>query len=209
MCGNFSQKAKVDVIAKKYGIKKEILFEPEVDVYPWNNAYVVGRGKDGLGMTKMKWSLIPDWFNGGLPAAKKKFKFNFNAIGEELASKSSYKTPYSKGQRCIIFCDRFQEPFGGKIQKYNFTAKNKDGLLSIAGLWNRWLDNESEEALYTFTMITSEANALVRDIHPKGRMPLVLDNTGVETWLNSNSTINECNALVKAYPEEYLTRTAI
>ena len=211
MCGNFSQKSKVEVLAKKYGIEKNLLFEPNDDIYPWNDAYVVGQGKEGPGISKMMWGLIPTWFKGSLSDARKKFKFNFNARGEELLEKASYKDPYQKGQRCILFCDRFQEPFGGRTEKYDFYKKEKaeDDLLSIAALWNRWQDSKDNETYFSFTMVTSVANFLVSEIHPKERMPLLLDEDGVDIWMNPKSSINDCDALVKACPDEILERIPV
>ncbi len=206
MCGNFSQNSKAEIIAKKYGIKKEILFEPQSDLYPWYEASVVGMGKDGPGLTKMQWSLIPNWFSGSLKDAKRKFKFNFNAIGEELNDKASYKVPYQKGQRCIIFTDRFSEPFGKKVDTYDFTLREDHALMSIAGLWNQWKDNESK-AYYTFTMVTSQANALVAEVHSKKRMPLVLDDEAAELWMNPQSPTKVCDALVKPFSDSLMIRT--
>jgi putative SOS response-associated peptidase YedK len=206
MCGNFSQKSKASIIAKKHGIDKDILVEPVDDVYPWDDAYVIGRGKERAGLTQMKWSLIPSWFSGSLVDAKKKFKFNFNAIGEELMDKASYRDPYKNGQRCLIYTERFQEPFGNIKNAYNFFHKEKEDLMSIAALWNKWVDRESNERFFTFTMITSKANALVSEVHKKERMPLVLDEEGSSIWMNPQSSIQACDALIKPYSEELLVR---
>jgi putative SOS response-associated peptidase YedK len=42
----------------------------------------------------------------------------------------------------------------------------------MAGLWDVWRDPGGEE-LYTFTIITTDANKLLRLVHD--RMPLILD----------------------------------
>jgi len=41
----------------------------------------------------------------------------------------------------------------------------------LAGLWDYWRDPADGEELYTFTIITTEANALLRLIH--NRMPVI------------------------------------
>jgi putative SOS response-associated peptidase YedK len=42
----------------------------------------------------------------------------------------------------------------------------------MAGLWDRWRDPDGDQ-VYTFTIITTDANKLHRPIHD--RMPLILD----------------------------------
>jgi putative SOS response-associated peptidase YedK len=42
---------------------------------------------------------------------------------------------------------------------------------TVAGLWDVWRDPDGED-LYTFTIITTDANKLLRPIHD--RMPLIL-----------------------------------
>lgn len=42
---------------------------------------------------------------------------------------------------------------------------------AFPGLWDCWIDRETGKPLYTFTIITSHANALLRRIH--NRMPVM------------------------------------
>ena len=52
---------------------------------------------------------------------------------------------------------------------------------AFAGLWDCWLDRGSGSQLYTFTIITTRANALVRRIHD--RMPVIYDSEMGRQWL--------------------------
>jgi putative SOS response-associated peptidase YedK len=44
---------------------------------------------------------------------------------------------------------------------------------AFPGLWDCWLDRDTGSELYTFTIITTRANAIVRRIHD--RMPVIYD----------------------------------
>jgi putative SOS response-associated peptidase YedK len=52
---------------------------------------------------------------------------------------------------------------------------------AFAGLWDCWRDTEGE-TLYTFTIITTVPNALVRPIH--NRMPVIFDKLLAKQWLD-------------------------
>jgi putative SOS response-associated peptidase YedK len=53
--------------------------------------------------------------------------------------------------------------------------------LRLRGLWDCW-SNAEGETLYTFTIITTVANALLRPIH--NRMPVIYDKLLAKQWLN-------------------------
>jgi putative SOS response-associated peptidase YedK len=52
---------------------------------------------------------------------------------------------------------------------------------AFPGLWDCWIDRESGKPLYTFTIITSHANALLRPIHD--RMPVMHRRDIGKQWL--------------------------
>jgi putative SOS response-associated peptidase YedK len=60
----------------------------------------------------------------------------------------------------------------------------KDGRpFSLAGLWERWRDRERGEAIESFTIITTVANALVAPIHD--RIPVLVDPANFDAWLTA------------------------
>ena len=52
---------------------------------------------------------------------------------------------------------------------------------AFAGLWDCWRDAESE-TVYTFTIVTTVPNALLRPLH--NRMPVIFDNLLAKQWLD-------------------------
>lgn len=137
------------------------------------------------------WGLIPSWSKNDEIR-----NYTLNAKIETLDSKPSFK-PY-KNQRCIIILDAFYEwkwlDSKGKIkEKYEIQNKNMD-LLAIGGLWNVWKNPTNQEVINTFTMITTEANNLMAQIHnTKKRMPMILNPEEEENWLNCGNVNPERN----------------
>ncbi len=125
-----------------------------------------------------------------------------NAKSETAFNKWPWRQPIRK-RRCLIPADGFYEWAGepGKKQSYRFTLKD-ERLFAFAGLWDRWRSPDGEE-LETFTVMTTTANDLVRPIHPKNRMPVILNPDQYDTWLNPE--INDpptVEALLSTYPDD-------
>ena len=59
------------------------------------------------------------------------------------------------------------------------------GVLSFAGLWDRWKNPETGEPAVSCTIIVTDANELTRPIHD--RMPAVLDKADIGRWLSGEA----------------------
>src|SRR5262249_54842254 len=63
-----------------------------------------------------------------------------------------------------------------------FISAAAGGVLSLAALWDQWRNPETNELMTSFTIIVTDANTLTGTIHD--RMPVVLDNAHVGSWLD-------------------------
>jgi putative SOS response-associated peptidase YedK len=59
------------------------------------------------------------------------------------------------------------------------------GVLSFAGLWDRWKNPETSEFMTSCTIIVTNANELTGTIH--NRMPVVLDKSDIGAWLEGTA----------------------
>jgi putative SOS response-associated peptidase YedK len=131
-----------------------------------------GGGREGV---MLKWGLIPSW-------AKEPGIGNSlaNARADTVAEKPAFRSAF-KRRRCLVVADGFYEwgkGDGGKIPYY-FQLKDS-GPFAFAGLWERW--DKGEEPIETCTLITTEANGVVGQIHD--RMPVILMPGDYEHWLD-------------------------
>ena len=54
----------------------------------------------------------------------------------------------------------------------------------LAGIWQPWYDVESKTTTNTFSIVTTAANTLMKQIHnSKERMPTILPGDVAEAWL--------------------------
>jgi len=84
---------------------------------------------------------------------------------------------------------------GKNKQKYLLALKDESPF-AFAGLWNAWTDKSTGEQLKTFTILTTEANKLMSEIHnSKKRMPVIVLN---ETKWLMGERLEMNNDLLKA-----------
>jgi putative SOS response-associated peptidase YedK len=50
-----------------------------------------------------------------------------------------------------------------------------------AGLWDSWKDNATDEAIETYTVMTTDPNELMESLH--NRMPVILKREDQARWL--------------------------
>jgi putative SOS response-associated peptidase YedK len=65
----------------------------------------------------------------------------------------------------------------------------------IAGIWENWKEPASGEWIRTFAISTTDANALVADIHD--RMPVILGPADYDRWLGQEFDPRD---LMRSYP---------
>src|SRR5215212_449460 len=73
---------------------------------------------------------------------------------------------------------------------------------TLAGLWENWKDPATGEWIRTFTILTTDANELVGELHD--RMPVVIGPDDRDRWLNGEDP-QELQQLLRPYPSELMT----
>lgn len=136
-------------------------------------------------MTLFQWGLIPNWSK-----EKSIQQYTLNAKIETLDEKPSFKN--SIQQRCLIVADGFMEwqwldKKGKTKQQFHISLPNNDAF-AFAGIWSEWVNPSTGEIINTYSMVTTEANPLMSEIHnTKKRMPVILTPQNEQDWLNGKN----------------------
>lgn len=134
------------------------------------------------------WGLIPFWTKRA-PDYSSKMK-TINCRSDSLIENRGMWNTMKQRKRCIVVAEGFYEWLkknGGKDRIPHFT-KRKDGqLMCFAGLWDcvRYEGTpETEEGLWTYTIITTESNKQLSFLHD--RMPVILEpgSEAMRAWLD-------------------------
>jgi putative SOS response-associated peptidase YedK len=184
MCGRYAL-FYAPHLSSRFGVENDFDVDPDYNIAPGGSAPVVIRNSPNQARL-MKWGLIPGW--------SKTFKMTlstFNARLDKLLTSRLYKPLLSK-RRCIIPANGFYEwtHENGKIPHY--IHLNDQEVFGFAGLYDIWSDAEEHE-FYSFTIITTEANVMMKPIH--NRMPVILFREDEDKWLDHE----------RVKPEEALT----
>lgn len=200
MCGRFTLTT-VDGLAGRFGISGEApQVTPSFNIAPASEVAAVGADAEGNPrLRKLRWGLVPHWADD--PAIGQRM---INARAESVAQKPAFKSALQR-RRCLILADGFYEwrrPREGESgPKQPYYIRMADGApYAFAGLWESWKSPEGER-LQSTTIITTEANELIADIHH--RMPVILDPAHYEAWLDPQTRdAREILPLLAAYPPE-------
>ena len=74
--------------------------------------------------------------------------------------------------------------------------------MTAAGLWDEWKNGDTGETLLSCTMLITEPNSFVEEVHD--RMPVLLTPNKFDAWMEGDD-----KALLKPAPEGYLKRKAL
>jgi putative SOS response-associated peptidase YedK len=162
----------------KVGNKNPNLYEPRFNIAPAQMIDVVFEPESERILSQLKWGLVPSWAKDAQTS-----KGLINARAETLAEKPSFREAF-KSRRCIIPASGFyewQKRTTGAKQPFYFYLKEKD-VFGFAGLWESWIDRTTGEELETATIITTEANDVLKSVHD--RMPVILRKDSYDEWLD-------------------------
>ncbi len=199
MCGRFARKSTQDLLAEWFGIDLEDMpwFAPTFNAAPQSVQPVVRQDRDtgGREFALLRWGLVP--FRGKDP----KFGYStINARAEEAAAKPAFRDAL-RNRRCLVPADAFYEwQRLDKKTKRTFAFALKSGEpYAFAGLWDKW-QGKDREALETFTILTTDPNELMEQVH--NRMPVILEPQDYDRWLDPEVTERPPVDLLRPFPAE-------
>lgn len=149
-----------------------------------------------------KWGLIPHWVKD-MEEAKDISSKTKNARGESIFEKPAFRAAAAK-RRCLILADGFFEwrEIGGRKFPYYIKLKNDDAF-AFAGIWGRWEDKAENKYIYSYSLITTEANPMLAEIHnTKKRMPVILTKENEKRWLEVGGNLEEAIDILVPYDEK-------
>ncbi|NLY45031.1 MAG: SOS response-associated peptidase [Tissierella sp.] len=187
MCGRFMLDSDIENILSQYKIlKNKAGAYNKGDIYPSESIPIVMEGNNLRVLQLTKW---------GFPLSEKN-KLVINARSESIVEKPMFRNLYFSG-RCIIPASLFYEwkdEGNRKKTKHKIYLQNQS-TASLGGILKYSLNDKGEKEL-SFVIITTEANKYMKDIH--SRMPLIIDSESYDYWLDSKTSIDIIDEIVKS-----------
>lgn len=152
-----------------------------------------------------KWGLIPSWVKDEKTANELRSN-TLNAKSETAYEKPSFRKAIAT-QRCILPINGFIEwqTLNKEKQPY-FIKPIETDMFLIGGLYDMWANSETGEIVNTFSIITTEANPLLAEIHnSKKRMPLIIEDKNIDAWLDKKSSNEVVQSIFRPYEQNHMT----
>ncbi len=201
MCGRINLRMSPAELARVFDLFREPDWAPRYNLGPMQQALVVRCKPEGIRLAEpLQWGLVPNWAKDAKIGSQ-----TFNARAETVATKPAFRSAFKK-RRCLIPASGFYE-----WQKVDTKTKQPwhifraDGQpLTFAGLWEHWSTPDGR-TLESFTIITTEANEFMAEIHD--RMPVILDKSHWNLWLDPLEVPPEAlTELLIPCPSEWLDK---
>jgi putative SOS response-associated peptidase YedK len=206
MCYFSSISVSFKIIEDRFGVRfvQSESFQPVYSASAFTfPALPVISSEDSRQVNFYHWGLIPFWVKG-LPAASEIREKTLNARAETVFEKPAFRTVASK--RCLVPADGFFEWRHLNEKTYPYYIRLKDrSPFALAGLWDRWINPETQAEVKTFSIITTRANALLEKIHnTQKRMPVILTRENEKLWIEGKMDRGSLQNMLQPYDAEAL-----
>ena len=197
MCGRFTLSQSAEAIASVFQLNQVPTIEPRYNIAPTQPVATVLQSANERQFQLLRWGLIPAWAKDATMGSRL-----INARAETVAEKPSFRSAF-RHRRCLVIADGFYEwrRQDGKKQPFYFRMQNQQPF-AFAGLWEHWQDPKGE-AINSCTILTTEANELLQQIHE--RMPVILNPKDYDMWLDPTMQIEQLQQLLQPYSSAVMT----
>ena len=199
MCGRYVSPDEASLEREFNLVRSEWRFPASFNVAPSQPVPAVRMDGASKHVIPLRWGLVPFFAHGRIGAYS-----TINARVESVTTSASYRTPWKRGQRCLLPALGFYEwhvNADGTKQPYYIHLNDRE-LFAFAGLWDRSVA-EDGTALESCTIITLPANPLMASVHNgRARMPAILNVADQDAWLSADP--ESAFSLIQPYPQELM-----
>lgn len=203
MCGRFSQAQIAELDREVFKLLITPALPPRYNVAPTQEVAVLRQPPDATerSLDLLRWGLIPYWATD--PAIGNRM---INARAESVADKPAFRDSFRE-RRCLVPADGFYEWAKTEQGKQPYYVRVLSGrMFAFAALWDAW-QAPNGETRETFTIITTEPNDLLRQVH--NRMPVILGPEHYDRWLAPEADTAGLTGLLRPYPSEQMSYYAV
>lgn len=191
MCGRYSLDLDAELARRAFNAPGAWPDHKRYNIAPSQHAPVIIQDRSGRVCHAMRWGLVPHWAKDPAIGANL-----INARSETAASKPAFRDAW-RHRRCLVPATGFYEWAKQGRSKQPMSIHRPDSTpIAMAGLWARW--EGQHDPLETFTILTRQAIPTIAAIHD--RMPVLLDESSWDTWLDPHQADLDALAQLMTQP---------
>lgn len=205
MCFHYAYIADTIKTAKRYGVTNPPKFDPITHANAFANPPMpVITNEEPSNLNFYNWGLVPNWIKTKKDANDISKK-TANARSETVFEKPSFRNAI-KTKRCLIPATGFFEWRHENKDKIKYLVTTNDQeIFSFAGIYESWVDRTTGEILNSFSILTIEANEIMKYVHNnRERMPLILKKEDEGYWLSELKSKEEIQQVFYKYPSKLM-----
>ncbi len=210
MCGRYILVEEVEVLESRFqaNIPDGFQFSPSYNISPGQYAPVVV-GVQPRQIMLMRFGLTPFWAKKDMLLINARSEGDHNPTDDPaftgtkgIITKPSFRKPI-RSQRCLIPADAFIEgTTKEKLSKpYLIYLRNKVRPFAMAGIYDEWINPETQKVIRGFSIVTTTPNEVMQKI-PHHRMPVILHPGEESLWLNSETPLYKITSSLNPFPAD-------
>jgi putative SOS response-associated peptidase YedK len=179
MCGRFTFRP-TEAFYERFQISNRLdSLVPRYNIAPGQMVPVIIANRPRQ-IVLMRWGLIPHWAKDEKTAYKM-----INARVETLTQRPAFRGLLSHNRCLVPACGYYEWQGEGREKTPYYIHPQDDQYIAFAGLYDVWQRPDGED-LYTFTIITTDADESMAKLH--NRMPVILARALEAAWLDPDLT---------------------
>ena len=201
MCGRYALYGPQSRYREHFGVDGDYDMAPRYNVPPSAVMPVIRQIDGQRSFVPARWGLMPSWAKDTENLPKP-----INAKSETAAIKPMFRHAFRKS-RVLVPADCFYEWKPAQDGKQPYLIRMRDEApFGMGGLLEHWHGPEGE--VLTFTILTTEPNPLMAEIH--NRMPVIVRPEDYGRWLDPGmDDVAELQGMIGPYPERLMEAYAV
>jgi putative SOS response-associated peptidase YedK len=205
VCGRFTLRSSPESITEHFDLDEPLALAPRYNIAPGQEVLALRAeaARATRVVERLRWGLVPSWADDVSIGHRM-----INARSETLSGKPAFRTAFRE-RRCLIPADGFYEWGGaaGALKQPYLFERPDQAPFAFAGIFDSWRAG-AEGAVRSCAIITTGANGVLTGIH--ARMPVILDPSGYERWLDPEERdVEALRPLLAPCPDAWLTRSTV
>jgi putative SOS response-associated peptidase YedK len=197
MCTRFTIASNVSALESEFQAEFQYTYEKRYNAHFGMELPVICSGEEDH-IVAMRWGLIPFW------AKEPNLKFhNINSPARNIVKNPVYRVPIRR-RRCLVLANCFfiwtYIKANGRTPYVVYDAKQR--IMSFAGIWDSWINEEKNKSVESFAIITTHASKRLKKF--SRWMPVIIPPGRRRKFLRSSTPLNEIMRMLRPFESDSL-----
>lgn len=190
MCTRFTIASNVSALEQEFQAEFQYEYQKIYNAHFGLELPIIQSGIEDK-IVALRWGMIPFW------AKEPNLKFhNINSPARNIVKSHVYRVPIRR-RRCLVLANCF---FIWVLQRQSqkvpyVVYDSKQRIMSFAGIWDSWINDEKSKCIESFSIITTHANKRLQNY--SRQMPVIIPSGRRRKYLRPSTPLNEIMRMLR------------